>query len=359
MCAQTLVDDDWFVNNLTASQLAELRSAQSRESEMPAMVDGWRANHAARVEMAKRYVAAPTEEAAGMARAHFDSLTLAGDSLEVRAAAVWASVFDSKSYLYNLAADKTNSSGLLNLFAASMSHLRERRAALGDANLLIDYALQKRMMTSFEAALATQTGNLMAADSLRKLVLPSADSMAKLGPVELRERLFLDYGDVAIGRSPYSSSKPIPELKVWPRGIIYRVMLGVFSARQPVGIFRGAWPLAVERGEDNKYRYYAGGFATAAQARQAVARLQKAGFRAPAVAVWMDGVLVEGAPGEKIYRVELAGELPGEIRAMAPQAEIVRAEGGDLIVTGLDAEAAEKIRAALEIFPDLEARLSK
>jgi hypothetical protein len=234
---------------------------------------------------------------------------------------------------------------------------------------MADYAVQKPLLIDFEAALARKRGDAVAIDSLGLAAadVPSLAEVGELAPVTLTDRLLLDWADVAVGRTPYSAANPIPELRVWPRGVIWRVRLGAFSARQAVSVFRGASPLAVERGADGRYRYYAGGFRIDSLAAAAVERLRKAGFRAPAAVVWMDGVLIDpdaDREGERRYRVKISGveELPAEVRELVGGAGIVRGAEA-FIATPLDAAAAVRLRARLEALkashPGLEARLSE
>ncbi len=287
----------------------------------------------------------------------------------------WEGLFDSKSYIYNLLADKENRRDLLSRFEGGMERLREERSKWQEAGApaaLLDYVLQKRMLTDYEIALSGAIGNDAAADSLRRVaaVLPGPASLEGLAPVTLKERLFLDYSDVTVGGSPYNASNPIPEVVVWPKGVIWRVQVGNFASRQAPSVFRGAHPIAVQTGDDGRFRYFAGGFPVDSLAGAAVEQLRKAGFRAPAAVVWMDGEFVDPAAGnENIYRVEISGvgELSPALREAATAAaggevDIVRTEEA-FILSPLDTTAAVRLRSALEAlkaaFPEMDVRLSK
>ena len=109
-------------------------------------------------------------------------------------------------------------------------------------------------------------------------------------PISVERRLFLDYAPIIIGRTNYyNNSNPLPELKVYERGTIYRILLGSFRSKQPMTLFKGVQPLYIDQDEDGRYYYYAGGFATRIEADEAQHFLRDKGFKAPEVCVWIDG----------------------------------------------------------------------
>ncbi len=370
-----LVYDSWFVQGLAPEQSAELHAAQRAESEVPRLVAEYRAGHDRLAALAADYDRAVTQADADTIRWEFDRLRRGLSDLENRVAGTWEQIFDSKSYLYNLLADLRNRRGLLALFEDGLVRLREQQPLereTGAPAPLADYVLQKRMLTEYEMALAAEIGNGAAADSLRRVAaaLPGPESLAGLEDIALRQRLFLDYSDITVGGSPYSASNPIPTVEIWPRGVIWRVLVGGFSSSQSPSIFRGAHPMAVLRGDDGRFRYFAGGFPTEQRADAAVEQLRRAGFRAPSAVVWMDGVYIDPAAGEdKIYRVEIAGEaeLSPALRDIIAEAtgggmDVVR--GGEMfIVAPIDAAVAVRLRSALETYriarPEVEVKLSK
>jgi hypothetical protein len=360
---------------LTPEQRAELQAARRAEAGIPRLVDEYRRGHAIAASLARAYASAASQPEADSLLALLNESKAAGERLAARIGGEWGAIFDSKSYIYNLLADKQNRSDMLARFEEGMERLREERprwSEQGTPESVVDYALQKRMLTEYEIVLAGEQGDDAAADSLRAVLagLPGPAGLAGLGPVTIRERSFLDYADMATGGAgPYNASNPIPEVAVWPRGIIWRVLVGNFSGRQSPSIFRGARPLAVARGDDGRFRYFAGGFPTDSLAAAAVEQLRRAGFRAPAPVVWMDGVYIDPAAddGARIYRIEVWGtdELPGAVReatAGAEATDVVRGPEG-FIVAPLDGATAVRLRSALEEArrdnPDVAARLSK
>jgi len=347
---------EFFRRNLSPEQLAEQTAAERGERDMPRLFGEYRVAHARLADLVRLYEQADTQGALDSLRARFSAVSVEERRIDAEAAALWESVFDSKSYIYSLLAEKMNYGDLTaawadNLAAAGGELARVRAASASTA--MAHYAVQKPLLVAFETALARKVGDERRADSLELAAadVPSVAETLELTPATLSERLLLDWADVAVGRSPYSSANPIPEVRVWPRGIIWRVRLGTFSARQAVSIFRGASPLAVERAQDGRYRYYAGGFRTDSLAAAAVEKLRGVGFRAPVAVVWMDGTLIEpdSADDTRRYRVEIEGveELPEEVRALADGMGVVR--GADrFVVTPLDGTSAARLRTALE-----------
>ncbi|MDR2912744.1 MAG: hypothetical protein LBV38_05550 [Alistipes sp.] len=371
--SRNLVYSSYFERGLDAEQLAELREAQEAEMEMPVLLASWRDNRRRRELLAEEYDRTGAQIAADSVKGMFDVEARAQARIEERIGGEWSAIFDSKSYLYNLIADRESRTAMLTRFEEGMERLRgeqSRWQGVAPASLT-DYVLQKRMLVEYETALAENLGNAGAVDSLRWAAreLPDARELEEFGPVELRERLFLDYSDITIGTTPYNSSNPIPEVAVWPRGSIWRVRLGGFASRQSPSLFRGASPLGVMQGADGRFTYFAGGFASDSLAREAVERMRRVGFRSPSAVAWIDGVYIDPAAdeGARLYRVEISGvgELPVEVREAIASAgtgdsDIVRS-GEAYVVTPLDAAAATTLRTALErlrtLHPEMNAKL--
>lgn len=82
--------------------------------------------------------------------------------------------------------------------------------------------------------------------------------------------MFLEYEPIGfVTPAKYNASHHIPEVKVYERGTIYRILLGTYTNRTNGGyLFKGAYPLGYEKVE-GKYAYYAGGYRTLDEARAA------------------------------------------------------------------------------------------
>lgn len=370
-----LVYNAYFDRNLSATDVRDLRNAQADEAEIPALVEEYRENNARLRILQRAYDLSLMAGTADSIKTRFDSLCRVNATLDRRIALVWATVFDNKSYCYNLLMDKNNRNDLLAHYENGMEKLRREQAELYGvyaSDEIMTYALQKRLLTGYEIRLAEELGNSPAADSLKRVL----DALPDVGaldpePVGLRERLFLDYSDITVTPSPaYNSHNPIPEVKTYRKGVIYRVLLGTYSAPQSPSAFRNVAPLAVQKGPDGKFRYFAGGFQSDTTANQAVEQMKKRGFNKPEAVVWMDGVYANLATGKGFgsgfYRVELSGvhELQPEvrevIRTVTGGKDIVR--GGEMFIIGPLDNAAEaaRLRTALDgRDPDMEVRISE
>ncbi len=368
-----LVLSPFFERNLSPEQLRELRDADRAEAELPGLLAQYLENHARLKFLADDYGRATTQAAADSIGTQFQILSVENRLLDEQIGELWETIFDSKSYVYNLLAEKLGYRDLSNAWPTSLEQMREQRLELQDrprpitSEAIADYLIQKPFLVSLETGFAEIIANRAALDSLKR----ASSTFYRLGmlddleSVRLRERFFLDYADIKIGASPYNVRNPIPEVTVWPRGVIYRVLLGNFSAPQALPIFRDASPLAVQKSEEGRWRYFAGGFTSDSTAQKAIERLRKAGFRNPSVVVWMDGVYIDPAAGnEKAYSVELSGveELSPEVREAIGGNDIVQGESR-FIVSPLDAQAAMHLRTVLgnmeSRHPDMTVKLSK
>lgn len=143
--------------------------------------------------------------------------------------------------------------------------------------------------------------------------------------------------------------------------MIYRILLGEYKYKQNISIFRNASPLYVLKTDVGRYRYFAGGFATKAEAVDAQELLRTKGFRRPELAVWYDGEytnLTRTPEAEMaVFRVEISSEqnlsdaVKQAIAQAAPGCDLSRV-GADLFVVGqfdnkaVADQAAAAIRAA-------------
>lgn len=148
----------------------------------------------------------------------------------------------------------------------------------------------------------------------------------RLPRIDVAQRYFLDYDSIAFSATPkYSYQHPIPECRVYEHGTIYRILLGTFNTKRAVSTFRGAYPLSYLVGEDKKWCYYAGGFATREEAEAAQKLLKSKGFVRPEIVVWTDGAyrnLSRDPEAQQIaYRVEITGTeaLPTLSRPLSPR----------------------------------------
>jgi hypothetical protein len=375
-----LVYNKYFDRNLSSTEIHDLRSAQEKEVTIPPLVTQYRENNDRLGVLKSAYNLAIEAPVADSIKVLFDSLVRANADIDRHIALDWNSVFDNKSYIYNLLMDKNNRTDLLERYTGDLEKVRSRQAEWRGrwaSDAITTFTLQKRLITDYEILLARELDNQPALDSLVKVqrALPLIDSLA-LEPVTIKERLFIDYENITTHSSPqYGATNPIPEVKIYPKGVIYRVLLGTFSTVQKPAIFRNVAPIAVERDSEGNYRYFAGGFPSDSTARAATEQMRKVGFKKPEPVVWMDGIYINLANGNKtatenapkrFFRVELSevDELSDEVKELITTvtggSEILRA--GDVFVVGPldDVSRTLHLRTALDgRQPELEIKVTE
>lgn len=369
-----LVYSSWFDLNLRPEDVRDLRRAQDEEASIPELAERFRENNGRLSILKYAYDLALTAGTADSIKTRFDSLSRVNRSLDAEIAAKWGTIFDNKSYAYNFLMDKDNRADMRRRYErdleAAFNRIAEFRGVYASDAIPV-YAVQKKLITGYEIMFARETGNEKALDSLRmaEMRLSDAGKLEGLAPVALTERLFLDFSDIEIHSSPqYSSAHPIPEVKIWDRGVIYRVLLGTYSSPQQPSVFRNAAPVAVLKGTDGKYRYFAGGFPDDASAKAAVEQLTGRGFRNPKAVVWADGVYIDPSEtgNDTFYRIEMSGvhelspEVKDVIRNSVGDRDILRT--GNLFIVGPLDNAAEavRLRTALEgRDPEIEIKITE
>ncbi len=112
--------------------------------------------------------------------------------------------------------------------------------------------------------------------------------------------------------------------------------------------------------EEGKYRYFAGGFATEAEADEAQIKLKNMGFRRPEVVVWQDGVYTNLAEAREaaadmtqVFRVEISGveQIDDQMRAaidtLAVGKDITRINGRFMVMSFAERAEAEQLAEAV------------
>ena len=216
-------------------------------------------------------------------------------------------------------------------------------------------------VTDYEREIARMLGLGLASDSLKQVAVRLQTIDFRLPKPEITERYFLDYEPVQFVAGRYTYKKPIPDCPVYEHGVIYRILLGEYKYKQNISIFRNASPLYVLKTDAGRYCYFAGGFATKAEAVDAQEVLRAKGFRRPELVVWYDGEytnLTRTPEAEMAaFRVEISSEqnlsdtVKQAIAQAAPGCDLSRV-GADLFVVGqfdnkaVADQAAAAIRAA-------------
>lgn len=206
--------------------------------------------------------------------------------------AVWGYVYDNKSYAYDYILDKLNCREQQARQQKALDDVRRQMSAAqaeGLVDALPDYYIRKCYLTDYEREIARLLGLGLASDSLKRVALQLQTIDFRLPKPEITERYFLDYEPVEFVAGRYTYKKPIPDCPVYEHGVIYRILLGEYKYKQNISIFRNASPLYVLKTDAGRYRYFAGGFATKAEAVDAQELLRTKGFRRPELVVWYDG----------------------------------------------------------------------
>ena len=368
---RNLVDNLYFREHLPAEDYAALRDAQRQEMRAVDYVNRYFANHGTLTELAETYAAVQTEAEAMEVFERYNALQGVNRALADSLAATWNSIFDNKSYAYGYLLDKMGEEEVLAREEEALSEASRQLSALqGEtaSDAVADYFLRKRVVVDYEAAVAGVLALDAARDSLRGVAAQLESIDYRLPRVEVAERYFLDYDSVAFSSKPvYSYQNPIPECRVYANGTIYRILLGTFNTKRAAATFRGAYPLFYLINDEGKWCYYAGGFATLAEAEAAQALLKKRGFVRPEIVVWTDGAArnlsLDPEAAKVTYRVEITGtdalsdEVKGVIAATGEVYELSRVGSQLFVVGAFDDRAvadrlAESIRqtdAALEV----------
>lgn len=293
---RNLIDNHCIKDLLVSEDYAELCDAQTEDAAMDSLVVEYHALYNNMNSVAENYRTTDSEAEAEELFAEFAELKANAAVLAADIEDRWNHVLDTKYYAYGYVLEHNNHFDLLDSSSMEFAEMRRecsREAGYYAADALMHYALGRPTLRSFELDFARTMGLEEAADSIATLQREAPEVDYRLEPLNLERRLFIDYQPVSIGRTNfYKDTNPIPDLKVYERGTIYRILLGKFRNKQPMTLFKGAQPLYIERTEDGYYAYYAGGFATRHEADEAQLFLKEKGFKAPEICRWQNGIMV-------------------------------------------------------------------
>ncbi len=293
---RNIVDNDCLRDELSADDYADLLQAHADEQTIAGDADTLLALYRRLQASAEAYAEASDELMADSIYADCMLLRDRVDSLSELVAGKWSHIVDAKSFAYGFVLEKSGRTDILNDIEARFSEMRQQYGAAEGRYMsdgLAHYAIGKPFMADYELRFAEAMSLASAADSLAAAGKSMPQREYRLDKIDLKRRLFLDYQPVAFGRTTYYNSRnPLPVLKIYDEGTIYRILLGSFKARQPMSIFKGVYPLYISQNEERMYCYYAGGYATRAEADEAQQLLRDRGFRAPQICRWVDGEMV-------------------------------------------------------------------
>lgn len=331
---RNLVDNHCLKDLLGAEDYAELLVAQREDAAMDTLITKFRVLYKGLSDTANDYREADNEQAAEELYAKFGEIKADIEDLASEIERRWNHIVDTKYYAYGYVLESNNEYDLLDASSAEFTDMR-RECSSEEGNYISDavvhYALGRPTLRIFEHNFARTMELHEAADSIATLQRDASEIDFAYEPVSIERRLFIDYQPIIIGRTNfYKESNPIPALKVYERGTIYRILLGSFRSKQPMTLFKGVQPLYITRNEDGYYEYYAGGFATRREADDALLFLKEKGFKAPEICRWQGDVMenvtklesseeggVELQLVGKRYMIKIASEtLSDDVRAL-------------------------------------------
>lgn len=359
----TLIESPYIVNNLSAEDMEQLRSAIDQELRLRSMAEEYVATYELMRTTASAYRTVDVESEANSLFEQFTELTERTEQLSTDIDRSWTRVLDTKYYSYGCVLEHERRYDMLDSVELSFASMIQACAAedgLYASDALMHYVIGYPALIDYEITFADYMGHSSIADTLRlereQLQMPDY----RIDPITLERRLFIDYRPITIGRTNfYNSNNPLPELEVYERGTIYRILLGEFRNRQPMTLFKGVQPLYIDQNEEGRYIYYTGGFETRTEADEAQLFLREKGFRNPEICRWRDGAMVnlsahEQESGEEgqtttvvagdryvvILDIDtLSDEVRATIQSIAPDKMISRS--GSRFVVGTFTERSE------------------
>lgn len=374
---RNLVENNIFREILTGEDYNDLLIANEEDSEMEAIARDYLATYANMRTTAEAYRNATEEAEAERILANFYDLEIEAEELSEEMQQKWNHIIDTKYYAYGYILEHEHRYDLLDKASADFSTMLQQCAANDgsySSDALMRYIVGRPTLLGHEIEFAREMELMEAADSLSgvrdNLNLPDY----RLEPIKVERRLFLDFAPIVVGRTNYySSTNPLPELRIFERGTIYRILLGTFRSKQPMTLFKGVQPLYIQTNDDDTYSYYAGGFATLAEAEEAQLFLKEKGFRAPEVCRWEDGEMINlteaesAEDGEVVdlpivgmrYMVEIEAEmLTDQMRATieqtSPNKMVSRADGRFVVGTFTERSEADMLLTTLiDQHPDI------
>lgn len=291
---EQLIQNGIIARSLSAGGYADLKQAQQEDEQMPRLVEEYLATYNRMGRCVRAYDIATDEEEGDDIYDSYLSLRDMADSLGSVIDTYWNHILNAKYYAYGYILERYGLFYLLDNSSIDFSNMQQVCAnedGKYQLDALMHYALGRPTLVAFERDFANEMGLSKAADSLKKAYDAILQPEYRLDPITLERKLFVEYEPLKFGAKDfYNAANPIPEVKVYNRGTIYRILLGTFRNPPSISIFKGAQPLYVVKG-DGGYSYYVAGYATEEEAEMAVKQLLDKGFKEPMVCCWYDGKL--------------------------------------------------------------------
>ena len=357
-----LVANDYFVERLSESDYNTLHEAQRREPEVRRKVEIFMAQYAELVALHRKYMEVNTRAEADSVKLLFNAkqgqMAQTGRELE----SVWNNLYYNKMYIYDLLMERDSNKAMLDLSASvTVAAERETNGAsdLYESNVLVGYYARKKALVEYELGIASTLSLTTSRDSLRVVAAELKNRDYRLSRLSLPRRSFIPHEPIEIkGTTFYHTKNPIPHTKVYDYGTVYRIRIGLFKNRPNLIALKGVTPLSYTDAYNNGlYAYFVGTFPTEQEAKDGVEQLKKLGFKAPVVAVWVDGeyypTVEEMRRTQNNYNVEISGiaSLSEDIKAkiLTHKADCTISRAGSSFVVGTfeGKSAAEALAADL------------
>lgn len=381
--ARFLLHNDIFKESLSNEEYSKLLDVQTYEQTLLDESHNYASTYQLLRTTAEEYMAEKSEAVADSIFTKYHTLRDKLNNIDQTIASYWSELLDTKYYAYSYILEKRSRHQLLDRIADEYNETQQRcnnNKGVYISDALMRYVIGRQMLLNYEIEFAREMSLWEAVDSIAEVEDCITTPDYRLEPIEIERRLFIDYEPITVGRTNYyNSNNPLPTLKVYERGTIYRILLGKFKAKQSMSIFKGVKPLYIDRDDKDMYCYYAGGYATREEAADAQTQLKKLGFKAPEICRWHNGEMINLTEiGEndndtskaiplvgKRYMVNietdaLSEEMNAIISQQAPDKRVSRAGGMFVIGTFTDYSEAEQLSQKLtENFSDISVNISE
>lgn len=380
---RNLIDNNCFTDEMSSYDLNMLRRAHAAETEICVQIEQYLNHYDQLRAISEEYMTTNDEAHADTLFNKFVALKKENNALDLYIETLWHEIIDTKQYSYSYVLEKQQQLGLLDRMTEEFAKMQRQYVDYEDyyaSNSIMHYATGHPTLLDTELSIARSMGLSEAVDSLSGVQNTLRMPEYRLEDLTLERRTFIDYEPIVFGKTTYyNNSNPIPKLKIYEYGTVYRILLGRFRSMQNLSIFKGVRPLYIDRDETH-YNYYTGGFATLTEADEAAQKLRDKGFRAPQVCRWENGLMTnitkEAENGDRPkesseptsnvrYIVEITAEsispeIQATIDAVTPGKRISRA--GNKFVVGTFVESSEAnslVDALAAMFTDLEVELNE
>lgn len=288
-----LIDNECFKRDLAAADYAELQKAQREESEMLTYADEYLKTYNRLLEVADGYAKADRASVATPLYEEYETLSVKLKELDAEMHKMWNHILDTKYFAMSYILEKAHRYDILDRASANYQTMQQtcaERDGQYSSDALMRYAIGRNTLLSYEIEFARDMRLKPAQDSLRQVKERYVQPYYSNKTITVEYREFMDYAPIKIGRTNfYDDSNPLPELQIFEKGTIYRILLGKFRTKQTMTLFKGVQPMSIYRDSDGMYCYYAGGYADESEARDAQQFLKDKGFKNPELYCWEDG----------------------------------------------------------------------